>query len=57
MLIDVIKKIKILPYLLLFGQQFEAEMESSTGFTGELTGLFGFQKKRGNQYLRKGKIT
>lgn len=36
-------KMKMFPYLLLFWQKLNAQMESSTGFTGKLTGRFGFQ--------------
>lgn len=42
-MVELIGMMKMFTYLLLFKQQFQALMESSTGFTGEVTGFFGFQ--------------
>lgn len=43
----------LLANLLLVWQQFKAQLECSTGFTGELAGLFGFQKQGGCHCFKK----
>lgn len=37
------KMMKMFPDLFLFWQEFKAQMEGGTSFSGKLTGLFGFQ--------------
>lgn len=52
---SVTTTMKMFTHLLLFGQLFEAPMEDGTGFTGQVTGFFGFQEQGGRKGLREAK--
>lgn len=50
---EMIETTTLLANLLLVWQQFNAQLERSTGFTGEPAGLFGFQKQGGCHCFKK----